>query len=372
MSGGATGVGGGSGYGGFYHGDDPATSDQLITAFDNDGGGGFFFQQTVSPPCAGEVDGGTAPYASIADYLQGFLDPAGLAAHFGSDDAPPPCRLGGGADDEYDAVVAVKQEMVVQLSDSRRDADADGQMAGAAAVTPANSSVLSSSSCEAGADANDDDEEPSRRRCGKKGRIEGEEEQEGEGEADDDAADRNCKSSKENKKRRGEKKAREPRVAFMTKSEVDHLEDGYRWRKYGQKAVKNSTYPRSYYRCTTARCGVKKRVERSQQDPSTVITTYEGQHTHPSPIDLLRRGGGAAALMRSAAVAGGFRRPDDLLKIDDYAGTPIGFLPLLPPGGIGAGGGGRLLHHRARSSQLAAVDAYGGMLELDFIPSIPR
>jgi hypothetical protein len=52
------------------------------------------------------------------------------------------------------------------------------------------------------------------------------------------------RSSKENKKRRGEKKAREPRVAFMTKSEVDHLEDGYRWRKYGQKAVKNSTYPR--------------------------------------------------------------------------------------------------------------------------------
>jgi hypothetical protein len=46
------------------------------------------------------------------------------------------------------------------------------------------------------------------------------------------------------KKQRGEKKAREPRVAFMTKSEVDHLEDGYRWRKYGQKAVKDSTYPR--------------------------------------------------------------------------------------------------------------------------------
>jgi len=29
---------------------------------------------------------------------------------------------------------------------------------------------------------------------------------------------------------------------------------------------------------------VKKRVERSQQDPSTVITTYEGQHTHQSPL----------------------------------------------------------------------------------------
>ncbi|KAL2930780.1 WRKY transcription factor 28, partial [Bienertia sinuspersici] len=44
-------------------------------------------------------------------------------------------------------------------------------------------------------------------------------------------------------KKKGEKKQKEPRFAFMTKSEVDHLEDGYRWRKYGQKAVKNSPYP---------------------------------------------------------------------------------------------------------------------------------
>lgn len=39
-------------------------------------------------------------------------------------------------------------------------------------------------------------------------------------------------------------KQRVARVAFMTKSEVDHLDDGYRWRKYGQKAVKNSHFPR--------------------------------------------------------------------------------------------------------------------------------
>lgn len=42
----------------------------------------------------------------------------------------------------------------------------------------------------------------------------------------------------------GQKRARQPRFAFMTKSDVDHLEDGYRWRKYGQKAVKNSPFPR--------------------------------------------------------------------------------------------------------------------------------
>lgn len=39
---------------------------------------------------------------------------------------------------------------------------------------------------------------------------------------------------------------------------------------------------RSYYRCTTPNCGVKKRVERSSEDPTVVVTTYEGQHTHPS------------------------------------------------------------------------------------------
>ena len=41
---------------------------------------------------------------------------------------------------------------------------------------------------------------------------------------------------------------------------------------------------RSYYRCTSVSCNVKKRVERSFSDPSIVVTTYEGQHTHPSPV----------------------------------------------------------------------------------------
>ncbi|CAI9785572.1 unnamed protein product [Fraxinus pennsylvanica] len=89
----------------------------------------------------------------------------------------------------------------------------------------------------------------------------------------------------------------------MTKSEVDHLEDGYRWRKYGQKAVKNSPFPRGYYRCTTASCNVKKRVERSYHDPSTVVTTYEGQHTHPSPVPA--RPYPAAALASGSAFFSG-------------------------------------------------------------------
>ncbi|KAK4843651.1 hypothetical protein QYF36_011073 [Acer negundo] len=37
---------------------------------------------------------------------------------------------------------------------------------------------------------------------------------------------------------------------------------------------------KSYYRCTNSKCTVKKRVERSSEDSTVVITTYEGQHRH--------------------------------------------------------------------------------------------
>ncbi|KAE8674228.1 putative WRKY transcription factor 57 [Hibiscus syriacus] len=82
---------------------------------------------------------------------------------------------------------------------------------------------------------------------------------------EEDSENNKNKQPKESKaaKKKEERKQKEPRFAFVTKSEVDHLEDGYRWRKYGQKAVKNSPYPRSYYRCTTQKCTVKKRVERN-------------------------------------------------------------------------------------------------------------
>ena len=40
------------------------------------------------------------------------------------------------------------------------------------------------------------------------------------------------------------KKVNPSRIAFHTRSIDDILDDGYRWRKYGQKAVKNSNHPR--------------------------------------------------------------------------------------------------------------------------------
>ncbi|CAN8326034.1 unnamed protein product [Cochlearia groenlandica] len=79
------------------------------------------------------------------------------------------------------------------------------------------------------------------------------------------------------------KPIREPRVVVQTLSEVDILDDGYRWRKYGQKVVRGNPNPRSYYKCTTVGCPVRKHVERASHDLKAVITTYEGKHNHDVP-----------------------------------------------------------------------------------------
>nr|GEW66768.1 DNA-binding WRKY [Tanacetum cinerariifolium] len=82
----------------------------------------------------------------------------------------------------------------------------------------------------------------------------------------------------------GSRTVREPRVVVQTISDIDILDDGYRWRKYGQKVVKGNPNPRSYYKCTTPTCGVRKHVERASNDTRSVITTYEGKHNHDVPV----------------------------------------------------------------------------------------
>lgn len=59
-------------------------------------------------------------------------------------------------------------------------------------------------------------------------------------------------------------------------------DDGYNWRKYGQKLVKGSEFPRSYYKCTHLNCPVKKKIERSPDGQITEII-YKGQHNHDPP-----------------------------------------------------------------------------------------
>ncbi|XP_008778512.2 probable WRKY transcription factor 35 [Phoenix dactylifera] len=59
-------------------------------------------------------------------------------------------------------------------------------------------------------------------------------------------------------------------------------DDGYTWRKYGQKEILGSKFPRSYYRCTHKSyygCEAKKQVQRLDDDPYTYEVKYCGTHS---------------------------------------------------------------------------------------------
>ncbi|OVA09944.1 DNA-binding WRKY [Macleaya cordata] len=77
---------------------------------------------------------------------------------------------------------------------------------------------------------------------------------------------------------------KEPPSMVQSSTDSEVLRDGFRWRKYGQKVVKGNPYPRSYYRCASLKCTVRKHVERALDDPRAFITTYEGVHNHEMPI----------------------------------------------------------------------------------------
>ncbi|THU68252.1 hypothetical protein C4D60_Mb08t01960 [Musa balbisiana] len=93
---------------------------------------------------------------------------------------------------------------------------------------------------------------------------------------------------------------------------IGFADDGYKWRKYGQKSIKNSPNPRSYYRCSNPRCGAKKQVERSMEDPEMLIVTYEGLHLHctyshlllPPPREDSKAGFHASKKLKRRSMAG--------------------------------------------------------------------
>ncbi|KAF0888280.1 hypothetical protein E2562_013724 [Oryza meyeriana var. granulata] len=99
-----------------------------------------------------------------------------------------------------------------------------------------------------------------------------------------EADDKESDGKKRNIQISSQRTSAEAKIIVQTTSEVDLLDDGYRWRKYGQKVVKGNPHPRSYYKCTYAGCNVRKHIERASSDPKAVITTYEGKHNHEPPV----------------------------------------------------------------------------------------
>lgn len=82
-------------------------------------------------------------------------------------------------------------------------------------------------------------------------------------------------------KRRKNRVKKTIRVPAISSKIADIPADEYSWRKYGQKPIKGSPYPRGYYKCSTVRgCPARKHVERAPDDPAMLIVTYEGEHRH--------------------------------------------------------------------------------------------
>ncbi|KAK1603255.1 hypothetical protein QYE76_018753 [Lolium multiflorum] len=61
-------------------------------------------------------------------------------------------------------------------------------------------------------------------------------------------------------------------------------DDHWAWRKYGQKPIKGSPYPRGYYKCSSLKaCMARKLVERSLAKPGVLVVTYIADHCHAVP-----------------------------------------------------------------------------------------
>lgn len=82
-------------------------------------------------------------------------------------------------------------------------------------------------------------------------------------------------------------------------------DDGYNWRKYGQKHVKGSEFPRSYYKCTHPNCQMKKQLERSHDGQITEVV-YKGHHDHPKPQPNRRIAIGSVLLNQGEEKTDGF------------------------------------------------------------------
>ncbi|KAI3850610.1 hypothetical protein MKW92_037182 [Papaver armeniacum] len=88
------------------------------------------------------------------------------------------------------------------------------------------------------------------------------------------SSDRNSQQTP--KRRCGEDGSEEIEVPAISNKIADIPPDEYSWRKYGQKPIKGSMRG----------CPARKHVERCLEEPSMLIVTYEGEHSHSRLLSL--------------------------------------------------------------------------------------
>ncbi|XP_062216907.1 transcription factor WRKY19-like [Phragmites australis] len=85
--------------------------------------------------------------------------------------------------------------------------------------------------------------------------------------------------------KKSERRKTLPKWATQVRVSAVHvapLDDGFSWRKYGQKDILGAKYPRAYFRCThrhTQGCHASKQVQRTDGDPLLFDVVYHGSHT---------------------------------------------------------------------------------------------
>ncbi|XP_071698633.1 WRKY transcription factor WRKY51-like [Rutidosis leptorrhynchoides] len=89
-------------------------------------------------------------------------------------------------------------------------------------------------------------------------------------------------------KRRKIASKREIKRVPITGSKITSIPaDDYSWKKYGEKLIDGSNYPRVYYKCSTGKgCPARKSVELDKFDTKMLIVTYDGEHNH-APAKIL-------------------------------------------------------------------------------------
>ncbi|XP_058745521.1 probable WRKY transcription factor 41 [Vicia villosa] len=94
--------------------------------------------------------------------------------------------------------------------------------------------------------------------------------------------DSDFKQKHVSKKRKTIPKWTEQVKVYLESASEGSMEDGYSWRKYGQKDILGAKFPRGYYRCTHRNaqgCLATKQVQKSEADPMIYEITYKGRHT---------------------------------------------------------------------------------------------
>ncbi|CAN4077172.1 unnamed protein product [Withania somnifera] len=115
----------------------------------------------------------------------------------------------------------------------------------------------------------------------------------------DEISGRSSSSGKCHCKKRKSKMRKVIRVPAISSKTADIPSDEYSWRKYGQKPIKGSPYPRGYYRCSSVRgCPARKHVERATDDPAMLIVTYDGEHRHVQTTIHVTGAGAASSGVR--------------------------------------------------------------------------